>query len=69
MVVGMLAFGGKWDNLLGLDATGLYPIKVAEDHAVAAKKVRGGPEGRALAAQREAPCRQQLPVAPQPCKS
>jgi hypothetical protein len=42
MVVGMLAFGGKWDSLLGLDPTGMYPIKVAEDHAAhAAKKVRG----------------------------
>lgn len=41
MVVGMLAFGGKWDSLLGLDPTGLYPIKVAEDHTVTAKKVRG----------------------------
>lgn len=41
MVVGMLAFGGKWDNLLGLDDTGLYPIKVAEDHTGhTAKKVR-----------------------------
>jgi hypothetical protein len=42
MVVGMLAFGGKWDTLLGLDPTGLYPIKVAEDHAVEAKKVGRG---------------------------
>lgn len=41
MVVGMLAFGGRWDSLLGLDTTGMYPIRVAEDHAVhAAKKVR-----------------------------
>lgn len=42
MVVGMLAFGGKWDSLLGLDPTGLYPIKVAEDHEVQAKKVGRG---------------------------
>jgi hypothetical protein len=41
MVVGMLAFGGKWDNLLGPDPASMYPIKVAEDHAAhAAKKVR-----------------------------
>lgn len=39
MVVGMLAFGGKWDSLLGFDPTGMYPIKVAEEHAVTAKKV------------------------------
>jgi hypothetical protein len=48
MVVGMLAFGGKWDSLVGLDPTGMYPIKVAEDHAAhAAKKVshtRSGPD-------------------------
>ena len=39
MVVGMLAFGGKWDTLLGLDPTGMYPIKVADDHSSTAKKV------------------------------
>jgi hypothetical protein len=39
MVVGMLAFGGPWDTLVGLDPAGVFPIKVAEDHAVAAKKV------------------------------
>lgn len=52
MVVGMLAFGGKWDSLLGLDPTGLYPIKVAEDHTVTAKKVRSceGGEGSGGAA-------------------
>jgi hypothetical protein len=40
MVVGMLAFGGKWESLLGLDPTGMYPIKLAEDHSSTAKKVR-----------------------------
>jgi hypothetical protein len=40
MVVGMLAFGGKWDSLLGLDASGIYPIKLADDHSSTAKKVR-----------------------------
>lgn len=39
MVVGMLAFGGKWDSLLGLDPTGMYPIKLADDHSSTAKKV------------------------------
>jgi hypothetical protein len=42
MVVGMLAFGGKWDSLLGVDPSGMYPMQVAEDHAAqAAKKVMG----------------------------
>jgi hypothetical protein len=50
MVVGMLAFGGKWDSLLGLDPTGLYPIKVAGDHAVQAKKVNNGHVGQTLLA-------------------
>jgi hypothetical protein len=40
MVVGMLAFGGKWDSLLGLDSSGIYPIKLADDHRSTAKKVR-----------------------------
>jgi hypothetical protein len=41
MVVGMLAFGGRWDGLLRPDPEGVYPIKVAEDHSSTTKKVRG----------------------------
>eukprot|EP00879_Flechtneria_rotunda_P013846 GHRR01014462.1.p1 GENE.GHRR01014462.1~~GHRR01014462.1.p1 ORF type:complete len:1371 (+),score=557.88 GHRR01014462.1:43-4155(+) len=46
IVVGMLAFGGKWDSLLGLDPSGIYPIKVAEDHSSTSKKSGGGSSWR-----------------------
>lgn len=39
MVVGMLAFGGRWEHLTGLDPLGIFPIKLADDHSSAAKKV------------------------------
>ncbi|WIA29421.1 hypothetical protein OEZ86_011924 [Tetradesmus obliquus] len=38
MVVGMLAFGGRWEHLTGLDPQGIFPIKLADDHSSAAKK-------------------------------